>query len=616
MTQMAISRHMALHRDFVISASRGRRFGWLVALFAGLALTVVAPASRAGDPLGITGPSDPTPAARPAVPKERRSPRATMQTFIDSIVQAAAEEDPKYIDVAVACLDLVDLPSATRAEAGRDLAIKLKEAIDRIEYVVFNSIPDDPNGPPWTFKYLPAIAAEITIAPDANGEWRFTAGTVARIEDIFRYYEKRDKVPGVGGSGVEMSPALWLRSKMPAELRVRALGLEVWQWLGLLVLAAGAWVISRIARFMLRGPVQRFLDRREMFVPKELVFRLMQPLGVVAMGVLWVIGLNWLGLPPAVAAVAVVIAKFIAAVGVVRFVFRAIDILTHVLQAKAALTPSRFDDLIVPFFDKSAKVVVVALGIVFIADVFGISPASLLAGLGIGGLALALAAQDTVKNLFGSLTVILDRPFEIGDDVKIGSDIEGSVEHVGFRSTRIRTYEHTLITVPNGNLISANVDNLGRRNFRRYKAVFQLAMETEPDKIVAFCEGLRELVRQHDRTRKDGYTVGLYDIGAHSLDVLFVCHFTSVDFVGFVASRHRLLLDVVTLASRLGVELAYPTRKIQMVPVEPSSARKPVPVRSASERAEAEVFGKSEAQMILEAGKKSLPARPEADSAD
>jgi MscS family membrane protein len=518
--------------------------------------------AHAADPIpGLPGSaSEPPPAKK--VPREHRSPRATMQTFIDSVVAASAEGDEHLLEVAVACLDLSEVPVATRAETGRDLAIKLKEVIDRLEYVVFTSIPDDPTGPPWTFKYIATISAEITIAPDADGEWRFTTATVARIEDMYSYLEKRAKVAGVGGSGMEMSPALWLRSHMPSELHTRLLGLEAWQWLGLVGLLFAAWLIARIARFMLRGPVQRYLEHRSWRVPTEKVVRLLQPIGVVAMGILWVVGLRWLGLPAELAGVTVLVAKFIAAVGVVRFAFRVIDIITHVLQARAALTPSRFDDLIVPFFDKSSKVFVVALGIVFIADVFGISPASLLAGLGIGGLALALAAQDTVKNLFGSLTIILDRPFEIGDDVKIGSDIEGTVEHVGFRSTRIRTYEHTLITVPNGNLISANVDNLGKRNFRRYRTILQLGMTTDPALVVTFCEGLKELVKQHPNTRKDSDYAGLFDVGAHSLDVLFICHFTTIDYDGFIKSRHALLLDVVRLAARVGVELAYPTRRI------------------------------------------------------
>jgi len=578
-----------------------------------LGLVTLATTSATAQPIpGLPGTSE-EPAAVKAVPKERRSPRATMQTFIDSAVAASAEGKEHFLDIAAACLDLSDVPIATRHETGRDLAIKLKEAIDRIEFIDFRTIPDDPHGPPWTFKYIAGISAEIVIAPDADGEWLFTAGTVARIEDLYAFYEARPKVAGVGGSGMDLSPSLWLRSKVPESLRAKVLGLEAWQWVGLVALLLLAWIIARIARFMLRGPVQSFLDRRRLAVPGELVYRVLEPLGVVAMGVLFVLGLRWLGLPAELAAVTVLVAKFIAAVGVVRFAFRAIDIVTHVLKARAALTPSRFDDLIVPFFDKSAKVIVVALGIVFIADVFGISPASLLAGLGIGGLALALAAQDTVKNLFGSLTVILDRPFEIGDDVKIGSDIEGTVEHVGFRSTRIRTYEHTLITVPNGNLISANVDNLGKRNFRRYRAIFQLAMETDPRHVIAFCEGLRELVRAHPDTRKEGFHAGLFDIGAHSLDVIFICHFVVTDYAGFIRARHRLLLDVVTLASRLEVELAYPTRKVQVVPPEGAARRRVLDVRTPEQQAEAEVIGKEEALRVAGAPRAGRPAAESSD---
>ncbi|MCC6623033.1 MAG: mechanosensitive ion channel family protein [Deltaproteobacteria bacterium] len=594
------------------TGSAGRlRAGLAFAVIAlGAALAPIAAWSATPIP-GLGADDEPPPPKK--VPKERRTPRATMQTFIDSAVAASAEGKEHYLDIAAACLDLSDVPVATRHETGRDLAIKLKEAIDRIEFIDFRTVPDDPNGPPWTFKYIAGLEAEIVIAPNADGEWLFTAGTVARIEDLYAFYEDRPKVAGVGGSGMDLSPSLWLRSQIPPELRGRFLGLETWQWAGLVALLALAWIIARIARFVLRGPVQSFLDRRSLAVPKELVYRLLEPLGVVAMGILWVLGLRWLGLPPELAAVTVLVAKFIAAVGVVRFAFRAIDIVTHVLKGRAALTPSRFDDLIVPFFDKSAKVLVVALGIVFIADVFGISPASLLAGLGIGGLALALAAQDTVKNLFGSLTVILDRPFEIGDDVKIGGDIEGTVEHVGFRSTRVRTYEHTLITVPNGNLISANVDNLGKRNFRRYRAIFQLAMETDPKQVIAFCEGLRELVRAHPNTRKEGFHAGLFDIGAHSLDVLFICHFTVTDYAGFIVARHRLLLDVVTLASRLDVELAYPTRKVQVVPPEHVPKRRPLDVRTPEQHAEAEIIGKTEALVVTGTAR---PGRPGAESSD
>jgi len=301
------------------------------------------------------------------------------------------------------------------------------------------------------------------------------------------------------------------------------------------------------------------------------------------------------------------------AFGLVRGSFRFVDIMTWVLKEKALKTPSKFDDLLVPFFDKTAKVFIVCMGIIFIADVLGVSPASLLAGLGIGGLALALAAQDTVKNLFGSFTVILDRPFEIGDDIKIGNDIIGTVEEVGFRSTRIRTYENTLITVPNGNLISAHVDNLGKRTFWRYRAMLSLQYGTPPAKIHAFCQGLIELARHHPQTRKEVIRAGLHEFSASSLDVLFICHFAVPDSASNIAARHRLLLDIITLAHRIGVEFAFPTQTLHLVPNDPSKVGERLPIGGADLLEEAERFGREEALAIALGTASNKVARESAD---
>lgn len=549
-------------------------------------------------PLPLGGKSSAPETTPKPVPVEHRSARDTMRTFLDSAVAASKSMDTALLDTAAGCLDLSDVPIGLRGPTGRDLAIKLKEVIDRIRYVVYTTVPDDPKGPPWVFHSEPAIAADIVIAPDANGEWRFTRETVARIEDLYRFYEHKDKVAGVGGSGMEMSPTLWLRSKMPESLRDKGFLFEHWQWLGILVLVALGWVVARVSRLVLHGPVQRLLAKRDWAVPRDKVWRLLAPTGFVATAVIWWVGIRWLGLPPEIQVAALLVVKFLVAFGVVRTAFRFIDIVTWVLTLKAQKTASKFDDLVVPFFDKSAKGVVVAVGIVFIADVLGISPASLIAGLGIGGLALALAAQDTVKNLFGSLTVVLDRPFEIGDDVKIGSDITGTVEEVGFRSTRVRTYENTLITVPNGNLISANIDNWGRRTFFRYRALLNLSYDTPPERLHAFCEGLKELVKHHPDTRKEGVQVGLYDLGASSLDVLFICHFQVSTSADHIVARHRLLLDVVTLASRLDIDFAFPTRTVNLVPIDPDKKRAVLPVLPQEGMVEASRLGRAEAQAV------------------
>jgi len=582
-----------------------------------LTLALFAPPATA-QPLPVGAPDGAAAAEAPAeVPETLRSARATMRTFLTETVAAATEGGDAHLDLAARCLDLSGIAAPARAESGRDLAIKLKEVIDRIRFVVYEDIPDAPSGPPYVFHRDQETEVAITLAPDATGTWRFTRDTVSGIEDLYRALESRAKVAGVAESPANLSPSFWLRSKMPDALKHVGFLMEHWQWLTLIVLIVLGVLLARFIRRLLFGPVERWLDRRQLSVPHELVATALRPLGLIFMALFWVIGLRWVGLSPELLGFFSVIVKFLAAFGVVSFAYRLINIASHVLQRRADATEGRFDDLLVPLFRKSAKILVTAVGVVFIADVVGISPASLLAGLGLGGLAVALAAQDTVKNFFGSLTVLLDRPFEVGDAVIIGGDTEGTVEEVGFRSTRIRTYDHSLITLPNANLISAKVDNLGARPYRRFKTTIGVTYDTSPDKLRAFTEGLRELIRNHPMTRKDSYAVYLNGLGASSLDILFVTHFTTNTFDVAARAQHELLLDIVTLASRLGVEFAFPTQTLvlQRGGDAPASAVHPLADPSTVERDHR--LGRDEAQSIIARARATVAAADAAaDAAD
>lgn len=359
----------------------------------------------------------------------------------------------------------------------------------------------------------------------------------------------------------EASPALWLRSHVPASLRGTLFILEAWQWLGLLVLALVGIVLDRLVVLLAQVLTGRWLRRRVDEVDPAQLHKALRPLGIVAMALAWRLGLPFLWLPVNVLAVLEVAVRFVLAAGVVWAAYRLVDIVSALIEARAARTQNRFDDLLAPLVRKSLKVFIAAFGLVFVADTLDIEVSSLLAGLGLGGLAVALAAQDVVKNLFGSLMVLVDRPFSVGDWVVVG-DHEGTVEEVGFRSVRIRTFYNSLITLPNSNLISSAVDNYGARRFRRWSTKLGIAYDTPPERIEAFCEGLRELVRRHPATRKDYFHVYLNAFGESALEVLLYVFFDTPDWSAELAARHRLALDVLRLADSLGVELAFPTRTV------------------------------------------------------
>jgi MscS family membrane protein len=233
-------------------------------------------------------------------------------------------------------------------------------------------------------------------------------------------------------------------------------------------------------------------------------------------------------------------------------------------------TDTKVDDILVPMVSRALKIVTIAFGLLFVAQNLNIDITSLLAGLGLGGLAFALAAKDTVANLFGSLTVLIDRPFQIGDWVVIGSH-EGTVEEIGFRSTRIRTFYNSKITVPNSNLVNVPVDNLGARRFRRVKCMISIEYDTLPEKIEAFCEGIRELIRRHPYTRKDYYMVYFNEFADSSLNILLYAFHITPDWATELRERHRLFVDIVRLAKQLEIGFAFPTRTLHVASVPPSS---------------------------------------------
>ena len=215
-------------------------------------------------------------------------------------------------------------------------------------------------------------------------------------------------------------------------------------------------------------------------------------------------------------------------------------------------------------FAKAAKIFAVAIGIVYGAQALNLPIVPLLGSLGIGSLAFAFAAKDTIENFFGSVAVILDRPFEVGDWVVFDGKTEGTVEELGFRSTRIRTFYNSQITVPNATLVRATVDNYGRRKYRRWKTHIGVQYDTPPDKLIAFTEGIRELVRTHPYTRKDYFQVWLHQWSASSMDVLLYIFFEVPDWSTELRERERMFVDIVRLADKLGVQFAFPTQTVHL----------------------------------------------------
>ncbi len=491
------------------------------------------------------------------VPAERASAQATMRTFLYAFDPEETEaSDP--LAVAAACLDLSEIPAALRERQGKELAIQLKEILDKTELIEIDALPDTPAAPPWRLDVHGS--GEVVLAADDLGEWRFDAATVEAIPDLIEALRDRQTIEGVTRVQT-LTPAKWLRSQMPDSLLDRNFLLAHWQWLGLLALLLLGFVIDRLVAALGRSATERYLARKLHSVEPDRLKRDLRPIGVLAAAFLWWAGIYWLGLPTAVLGVLRLAVHFVVAVAFVWTAYRLVDVLAAVLEDRARQTGSKFDDLLVPLVRKILKVAVIAFGLLFIADSLDLPIGSILAGLGIGGLAVALAAQDAVKNLFGSLVVLLDQPFSVGDFITVGGT-SGTVEELGFRSTRVRTADDSVVTLPNSNLITSSVDNLGARRTRRWKTTLGLTYDTPPDAIETFCEGVRELIREHPQTVKDGFQVAFHEFSASSLDVVMLVKFDVPGWGEELEARQQLGLGILRLAESQGVELAFPTQTV------------------------------------------------------
>ncbi len=294
---------------------------------------------------------------------------------------------------------------------------------------------------------------------------------------------------------------------------------------------------------------------------------------LVLIGGLW-LATSVLGLPqePAnLAAGAKEVLRLLLIVNIGWFLFNLVGLFSAWLGHWTQKTESTLDDHLLPFIRKGLRIFVVVMMGLMLAQSLGYPISGLLASLGIGGLAVALAAKDSLANIFGSLMIILDRPFQIGDWVRAG-DLEGTVEEIGFRSTRIRTFEKTLITIPNSTLTNLAIDNISRRPKRRIKLSIGVSYATTPAQMRSAVERIRTLLREHPAIDQEFFLVNFTDFGASSLDILVYAFTLTTVWEEYLEARQDIGLKIMDILEEMGLEIAFPSRTIYLRNDDPTNA--------------------------------------------
>lgn len=245
-------------------------------------------------------------------------------------------------------------------------------------------------------------------------------------------------------------------------------------------------------------------------------------------------------------------------------VFRLVDAAAVIMMDMARRSDNTFDDHLVPILRKAAKVLVGIMAFLLAAQNLGYSVSGLLAGLGLGGFAFALAAKDTIANLFGGVTILIDRPFKVGDWITFDGN-DGVVEEIGLRSTRVRTFAKTLTSVPNQSLANATVENHTLMPKRRIKMTVGVTYDSSPDQMRSLVDRVDAFLRGHAGIHQDFIMVKFTEFNASSLDLLVYCFSSTTDWVEHLQVRQEVNLGIMDIVEELGQSMAFPTRTVHLV---------------------------------------------------
>ncbi len=436
----------------------------------------------------------------------------------------------------------------------KDAAIKLKHVLDGEGiYIEMDEIPKNPDfldSATNRYRYvLTSNHPEIFLVKKGN-KWVYSKTSIVHIDQVFSKVfpfgtdKLLDILPKLGSS--------------------KYLGLYIWQIIGILILVLLSFVVHKIFTLVIEKIIIELLVK---YGYRKLAANLIKPIAapisyLIIFPILMVL-VPVLQLPVSFSRYLIIALRALWPVFLTIVAYRLVDIFGIYMMKVAEKTESTLDDQLVPLLRKVLKTFVIIIGTLFVLINLNISIIPFITGISIGGLALALAAQDTIKNFFGSLMIFIDKPFQIGNWITSG-EIDGEVEEVGLRSTRVRTFRNSLIYVPNGILADRTIDNHGLRVYRRYYATLAITYDTPPRLIEVFIEGLNKIVKNHPHTRKDKYHIFMNDFGDSSLNIMFYIFFEAPNWALELQYRHEIIIQILKLAEDLNVRFAFPTRTLHM----------------------------------------------------
>ena len=492
----------------------------------------------------------------PLAPLKINTPRQSISIFIESMNthrKGIIENDQTKIDAiykAIKCLNLKEIPPLIREEQGKEIAIFLKETIDKV-YVFqpnFEDVPMDISVSTWT---LPET--EITLSlEELNGkkEYLFTTSTIlnARI-----YFNKTKSLPYLKESGQGAGYSTPFSERFaPQWTNTFLFGLLLWQWLGLFLAIFLGIGIKFSSTYLFELSV-KIAKKSSLIWDDQIFIALSKPGGNLVTIGFWYIFLYLAGIDGKIYIILSYILKFFMGIFFIKFLNDFSDIVGTFYKQHIISSEDPSDLQLVSLLIKLTKILLVSLGVMLSLQNMGINVVSLLAGLGIGGLAIALAARDTAANLFGSLMILLDKPFKTGDYIKIGT-IEGVVEEIGFRSTQIKGDGDSSITMPNSLIANSNIENLGIGKKNKSSFSIYLPYDTNPINLEIFLDKIKSMLTKNPLILREKILVNFYKISDPGLEIYISFFMVPSEIEQELNILQKIYLDIFKIAGDLEIK--------------------------------------------------------------
>lgn len=383
--------------------------------------------------------------------------------------------------------------------------------------------------------------------PSAGEIWLFSSQILADVPDLSGQIESSD-----------------LESELPQFLLTeQILSTPLWRLIAFLLLIPVSFGLAWGVVKLVHGGLRIWMRWRHHPILEDVRNSLSAPATLILTVVFHQIGIHFLGVPLLIRVYYQRLTGIILVAGVAWLVFRVINRWGERARVLALTGSGYRSGSIVVLGQRVLKVVVVIVAVLVMFSIFGFDMTTALAGLGIGSLAIAFAAQKTLENLIGGISILSDEVIRVGDTCQIG-DQEGTVEDISLRSTRIRTLSRTELSVPNGQLANMNVENLSRRDKSLFQAKIELRRETTPDHLRSLLEDMRGLLQRHPKVDPNVARVRFVGFGENSIEVAIHCHILTSEFNQFLAIREELLLQIMDLVAESGIGFAFPSRMVYL----------------------------------------------------